>query len=465
MINGHVVDPIWYKIIDHDRQTLANLESIFAIHDTNILFRGEIKPNGERVVVRGVDYIRLPCPQQQNDTVLLPTKLGRYRLKRDEYTKAINLWEEVPGEPILRPPEGWDDLGVGGADVQGRWAWGAEKKSKIENSVAGRRPVFGSNQSLAQSISMLSKLLALACLSWLSASTVLFAVTATPMLIGRSLYFVFRVPARWIHDPMAFGLGITIMFPLLKRAATLIVPSDRPIYARLRDWIGRLHTPPFRKINVLIAAFICWFGVAPLLVGACYDIAFIKSPEWFDGSQHFYNLHAIFRSWMVGTVIMYLWADLCILGVLTRNYRVFAMDNVDEVDGQEINAADKNLSWQGKNGRVARFWGVWNSTFRDWEWDQVDEAILLYECSIPIVKELLYVLLFPILVHGVCLFQFPFLTGFTRSVMVRSTLSLSCCIRVCCAWKDQLRNFFRLAHKTARDDLYLIGEILLNYGD
>lgn len=469
-LNDHVVDPIWYKLIDHDKETLANLESIFAFHDTNIIFRGESKPNGERVVISGVDYIRLPCPPLQNDTFLLPIKLGRYRLKRDEYKKTIHLWEEVPGEPILRPPEGWDDLGVGGADVQGRWAWGSEKKSRIENSAAVRRPFFGSNQKFAQSMSVILKLLALACLSWLAASTVLFVVAATPMLIGRSLYYIFRVPTKWIHDPMAFGLGVTIMFPLLKKVATLIVSSDRSIYGRLRSWIGRLHTPPHRKIYILVAAFICWFGVAPLLVGACYDIAFIKSPDWFYGSLHFYDLLRFFG---LGTVTMYIWADLCILGVFTRNYRVFAMDNqaqpnnVDDVDaqGQEINAADKTLSWQGKNGRVARFWGIWNSIVQNWEWDQVDEAILLYECSIPIVKELLFVLLFPILVHGVCLFQFPFLSGFTRSVMVRSALALSCCFRICCAWKDQLCNFFRFAHKTARDDLYLIGEILLNYGD
>jgi hypothetical protein len=118
-----------------------------------------------------------------------------------------------------------------------------------------------------------------------------------------------------------------------------------------------------------------------------------------------------------------------------------------------------------KEWTCGSIWGVWNSIVQDWEWDQVDEAILLHECSFPIIKELRNVLLFPILVHGVFLFQCPFLSGFTRSVLIRSILALSCCIRVCYAWKDQLRNFFYLAHKTARDDLYLIGEILLNYGD
>ena len=36
----------------------------------------------------------------------------------------------VVGEPLQRPPPGWDDLVGGGA--QGRWAWGKESKSPLE---------------------------------------------------------------------------------------------------------------------------------------------------------------------------------------------------------------------------------------------------------------------------------------------------------------------------------------------
>ena len=91
--------------------------------------------------------------------------------------------------------------------------------------------------------------------------------------------------------------------------------------------------------------------------------------------------------------------------MFTRTYRIFGIDNqaqqnnVDDaaVEQQDTNDPEKNLSWQGKNGRVARFRGVWNAVLQGWEWDQVDEAVLLNECAIPIVTELLYVLLFPIL--------------------------------------------------------------------
>jgi E3 ubiquitin-protein ligase MARCH6 len=472
---GRIIDPIWYKLVDNDRDVLSNLESIFKFHDTGIRISGETKPSGERVVLRGADFIRLPSPptSPQNQTVLLPTKLGRYRLKRDEHSRAISLWEEVHGEPILRPPEGWDDLGVGGADVQGRWAWGSEKKSKIENGVAARRPFFGSNQSIAQSMAVLVKLMVLACLSWMAASTVLFVAALTPLLIGRSLYYIFRVPTKWIHDPMAFCLGFTIVFPLVKKAAALLMSNDLPITTRLKTWLCRFHTPPLQKLYIILATIFVWFGFTPLLLGMCYDIAFIKSNEWFDGKQPFYNLDASFSSWMEGTVLLYIWTDLCILGVFTRNFRVFAVDdqaqqnNFVEVaaDDQGTNASDIIVSWQGKNGRVARFWGVWNSMVQGWEWDQVDEVKLLHEYCLPIVTELLSVLVFPMMLYGFCIAQSIVLSGFTRSVIVRSGLAFSCCIRLCLAWKDQLRYFFRVAHKTARDDLYLVGEILMNHDE
>jgi len=48
--------------------------------------------------------------------------IGRYRIARDRYggdENVIHLWREVPGDPIPRPSEGWDDLGIEPPDVQG----------------------------------------------------------------------------------------------------------------------------------------------------------------------------------------------------------------------------------------------------------------------------------------------------------------------------------------------------------
>jgi E3 ubiquitin-protein ligase MARCH6 len=467
--SGRSIDPFWYELLDGKKEAMMDLKSKFKALDEVIYSRGEAKPNGTRFLSRCADYIRLPGKDCNSHSVLLPSKAGHYLLKRDKLCKAIELWEEVPGEAILRPPEGWDDLGVGGADVQGRWAWGSEKKSKIENGVAARRPFFEKRQGFAESFKVLLKLLALASLSWLAASVVLCIVAGTPLAIGRSLYFILRIPNRWVHDPLAFGLGFTIMFPFVRKTAKVVVSSDRPIHQRLRQWIGRFRKPPLNKALVLVATAFLWFGFAPLLLGLSYDLAFIKSVDWFNGKEPFCDLKSSLWNWMGGTVLLYVWADLCILGVLTRNYRAFVLDVQAPVnekdDASDDNATKRGLSWQGKHGRMARFWGIWKSIFQGWEWDQVDEVLLLHECAAPIVVELSYTLIFPLLVYALCLIRFPLLSGFTRAVCVRSILALTCCIRVGRAWKDQLRRFFDVAHKTARDDLYLIGEILMNFGD
>ena len=107
--------------------------------------RGETRADGDRVLLTSQTYISLPAPHllrpQEAGTavananegmVLLPTKLGRFRLKRQADASkdpAIEIWEEVPGKCIERPPENWDDLAAGDAEIQGRWAWGKEKQS------------------------------------------------------------------------------------------------------------------------------------------------------------------------------------------------------------------------------------------------------------------------------------------------------------------------------------------------
>lgn len=108
--------------------------------------QGETRGSGERVLKATLAYISLPAPHSKpckdknvdgpgrsdnEGIVLLPTRIGRFRLKRrEDATKeaAIEIWQEHAGKPIPRPPEGWDDLGAGGA-LEGRWAWATETAS------------------------------------------------------------------------------------------------------------------------------------------------------------------------------------------------------------------------------------------------------------------------------------------------------------------------------------------------
>jgi E3 ubiquitin-protein ligase MARCH6 len=472
-ISGREINPFLYDVADGKKGVNAGLKSHFTISEDDLYSRGETKPNGSRVLSRCARFIRLPGKINPGESVLLPSKVGMYHLKRNKWSKVIELWEEVPGEPIVRPPDGWDDLGIGGADVQGRWAWGSEKKSRIENGVAARRPFFEKGQSFAEALSVLLKLFGLVFLSWFAASIALCVAAATPLVIGRVMYRVLRIPNRWVHDPLAFGFGFTILFPFMRKMAKVVVASELPIHQRLRRWIHRYRAPPLHKAVVLGTTAFLWFIVAPLMLGLCYDLAFIKSESWFAGQEPFCDVNSSLWSWMGGSVLLYVWADLCILGVLTRNYRVFVLDGAAPAGNNENDDADMNdaavnrglSTWQGKHGRMARFWGIWKSIFLGWEWDQVDEVLLLHECALPVVYELRYALTFPLLAYGICLFRFPLVSGYARMIFVRCILLITCCTRLGLAWKGQLRTVFDVAHKTARDDLYLIGEILMNFGD
>ena len=100
--------------------------------------RGETRPDGDRVLRISQTYISLPAQKEASnaaaneDVVLLPTKQGRFRLKRQisgAQDLKIEVWEEVAGKCVERPPENWDDLAAGDAEIQGRWAWGREKLS------------------------------------------------------------------------------------------------------------------------------------------------------------------------------------------------------------------------------------------------------------------------------------------------------------------------------------------------
>jgi len=481
------IDPFWFDMADRKKDRLALVTANLASFETT---NGEVSadakslPNGERVIRDGSDFIRLPIrlPGRalRNRAGLIATKIGKYRLQRDpsnETDSAIQLWEEVPSEPLVRPPVGWDDLGAGGADVQGRWAWGSEKKSAIEYGVAARRPFFGKDQTWTEKASMSLKLLILAVLSWLVGTILLFVSVTTPLIVGRTIFYVLRVPERWIHDPLGFGLGFMVVFPLVRKLACAIVAHRGSQLQRLLAWIARFHAPPLHKAGVLLCTAMLWFGLAPLLLGFAYELAFVKSIDWFAATEPLVpRSETMSLTWSVGALLLYTWTDGCILGVFTRRYRVFVLegheDPVEEnADNEEApawaGAGERRVMspWQGKHGRMARFFDTWKAVITNWEWDKVDEVTLLRECAFPVIFELLWTLLYPLASLGVLIWQFPLVSGWTRAVVVRSVLAMMCCFEVSSVWKGQLLSWFESAHKTARNDLFLIGETLMDFSE
>lgn len=53
--------------------------------------------------------------------------------------------------------------------------------------------------------------------------------------------------------------------------------------------------------------------------------------------------------------------------------------------------------------------------------------------------------------------------GSFRMVAFRICLALHVLVQLCFAFRAPLESWFHAAHKVARDDRYLIGEVLMNY--
>jgi hypothetical protein len=54
-------------------------------------------------------------------------------------------------------------------------------------------------------------------------------------------------------------------------------------------------------------------------------------------------------------------------------------------------------------------------------------------------------------------------TGSFRMAAFRICLALHVLVQLCVAFRAPLERWFQAAHKVARDDRYLIGELLMNY--
>lgn len=488
-VEDRSIEDFWYRLSEEEKESDGerfideHLESFRA--PLAVSFNpGESKANGERVLRFGSDFIRLPkrLPGRVNRSrsVLLPTKFGRYRLKRDLFNNTdpvIQLWEEVPGTIISRPPEGWDDLGAGGADVQGRWAWGREKRSNIERGVAHRVKLFYPKQGVFSIMLVFTKVVSVVLLSWFATTFFLVAVLGGPLAIGRLLYLAFRVPQEWIHDPLGFAVGSLIFFPLAKRCTIFVYTSETSLIDMVLSWGRRFRYPPVGKSSVLLAASGIWSIVSALLLGFVYELAFLKDSRWFMGEEPLVENWS--ACWVFGFLLLNLWGYCCATGLLTRRFWAAIFEDRGVAWGADVVAAEANeraaawvdvgdglrLRWQGKHGRVANFYNTLWRVLYHWEWDKVDAAVLLSQCALPVTFELACITFAPQACLILCIWRFPGLSGLARLVIFRSLMCVGCAIEILRSFRDELSSWFDAAHKTARDDRYLIGRVLLNYDE
>jgi len=506
------IDPFWYDLAlaekkPRDELIRANLGTFheFSFDPEGTTFPAATKDNGERSLPSGMDYTRLPVPVRspgptiKSRSLLLPTKMGRYRIKRDISLEGdcpvFQLWEEVAGDPIPRPPEGWDDLGVGGADVQGRWAWGRERKSTIERGIAFRDAFFYEDASSFRKFVVLMKLAILMALSWATTTICLFSLVLGPLAIGRFFFYILRVEDTWIHDPFGFAIGSIFFFPPIRLILTFCTRQSLPEMFGM--WVNRFYPPPLPKLAVLLVTTVLCCGVSPFVLGWILDIGLVKSASWFAGEEESWiDARSNVLNWVLGLVVLAIWLRLCVIGVLTRRFweDVYAGDGGNNAAaGARRNAprggggaaaaaaaaeraggdpaagphhqsrwrAGTTVPWQGPRGRAATFVDAWKAAILRCEWDKVDYRVMVSDVALPLAIELSLTLLFAVSAiwfeHG--------LLGSCRAARVRGLLLIVVALQVARSWPDQVLSSCEAAHRSARDHMYLIGEVLMNYNE
>mmetsp|Transcript_130956 Transcript_130956/g.195115 ORF Transcript_130956/g.195115 Transcript_130956/m.195115 type:complete len:1312 (-) Transcript_130956:39-3974(-) len=497
------VDSFWYDLAgatkDINQLILSNIERI----EDKTIDVGKTKENGQRVLAASFDYIRLPqTPNADEDKHLLPTKRGKFRLRVAEATdsvQTIEFWEEIPGEEIPRPPEGWDDLGIGGAYVQGRWAWANERKSTVEWSVAERTP-FRVSEQHRRPVFLILKVVSLLVLSWFAITLAVLLMFGVPLAVGRSLYHLFRIPPHYIHDPLAFSMGGCLVFPMISLLYKRFGDEQESPLRHIRAFFARLRPPPRQKMLVAIEALVLWMLIAPVALGVSYEIAVVKSRAWFGREEPLADVKSVLFCWLVGTVVLHTWAFLAYFNVFTRTFWAnigngileppvdengiaVARNNRDErndaEEGTELDGLPER-PWQGKRGRVDRFFNVWLTILTSWDWSTVDKTCLLEEFSRPITKQVASALVGSSLSYQFSLFAVPLFAkfveggvfvpffgvverGLLKMVLFRICMAVHVLVQLGSASRGRLEIWFQAAHDAARDDRYLTGEILMNY--
>eukprot|EP00547_Thalassionema_nitzschioides_P010195 CAMPEP_0194224826 /NCGR_PEP_ID=MMETSP0156-20130528/38247_1 /TAXON_ID=33649 /ORGANISM="Thalassionema nitzschioides, Strain L26-B" /LENGTH=1037 /DNA_ID=CAMNT_0038956545 /DNA_START=119 /DNA_END=3229 /DNA_ORIENTATION=- len=233
------VDLFWHELAARDGNVDDFIEARITLVSSPEESRYEQvqqRTNRRSTISGSKEYIRLPISTVEDESIpeslrklsnssgrdkniLLATTLGKYRLRRNKNNgdgMLVEFWKECDGDIIVRPPEGWDDLVAGGAEVQGRWAWGNESKSSIELGVAVRRNFFYHCNSKAKSVYLVCMVILVFVLSWVSITLLLIVSLSAPLTIGRMVMVLLRIPRSYIHDPAAFAIGLTGICNIVK---------------------------------------------------------------------------------------------------------------------------------------------------------------------------------------------------------------------------------------------------------
>jgi len=510
-----VIDDFWIQLLENstpsDEFILSNL-NILPTSVEAVFEEGVTRSNGQRHLTSSQQFIRLPNAEKS----YLSTSLGPYRLRRTitcpqdratplKATSTIEFWKEVPGSAIKRPPDGWDDLGAGGAEVQGRWAWGDEKKSYVEQGVARRTPFSHCNQKLF----LVLRLVILLLISWVATTLFTCCALNMPIIAGRTFLSILCVPERYIHDPFNFVFGIALLIPVitfLSQYALKPGVDGEHIYSAFYKWLhGYVKPSSSIKMKILAIVMFSWLFVIPLLVGLIYHLCITSVvTSWRDFSS--ITMASLLTLWLSGALFVGLWLAGCYFDINWQHFLDFfglEMVVAAEVEARqpENNAPpaandagnipeqqhiqneyypESRLKWKGKDALVYRFLTQLGQVLSKWEWDKVDRELFIVDTTVPVLRSLIIALTCPTILLGVTeiiLRKFSSSGGLLVSqsrdgsvdralivmILYRSFSLIIVSLQLCMCFQEPLKEWFEKAHNAARDERYLMGEILLNY--
>ena len=334
--------------------------------------------------------------------------------------QEVVVYEEVPDtkNPIPRPPHNWDDLAGGDAEAQGRWSWHDETPSIIERATAHRTPITPKQWP---------KVALLLLSSWVTTVSIVFFGLTAPLNTGRLLFNLFNIHP---HDPIGFVIG-----SLLLGGIFFIAYSINCTKANFGGWIKNFRVPPIAKIAVVLLSLVTWFMAIPFFIGCIY-CSWLPF-EWNTA-----------RIWAIGSIIFHTWTALCYFEIFTIQF----WENVGVLHVRNLPQNEVGL-WQGRRGHIGTFYQNLREIVIRWEWDKVDRVTLLDNFAVPIALNISFAHIIPTMI--------AFITDSVMYYRIFSTVMI--CSQVAFYRQDNLRTWFAKMEKVARDDLYLIGETLVNY--
>lgn len=365
---------------------------------------------------------------------MVPTSIGRYRLQN--IADNVLLYKEVPdtGNPISRPPPNWDDLAGGDAEAQGRWSWHDETPSNIERATAHREKLTSKE---------LPKVALLLFVSWITTIVMIFGGLVLPLNTGRLLFKLFNIKP---HDPIGFVTGASVLGLFL----FCIYTSISKFSFDYERWKSRIIRPPLTKSCVFSIALCVWFLLIPLMIGEIYA-------NWANFTdRRITGLHLL-QLWTIGSIMFHFWGYLCFFEVFTTNFWV----EIGLLNIRDRENIRQDHFWQGRQGRISLLLNQFCIVFAKWEWDKVDTVMIKNVIRQPFLF-FFHTYMWPMM-FSLLLPEAISESVFSREILYKIVSVCTTCITAAFYRQETVKTWFKKMHKIAKDDLYLIGETLVNY--